>query len=92
MVNKIVTNLGRYVVKRIGNKVINKMVEKIDEPFAAFNREILGIKPLNLGEDEEMACYREYPHDNVRCQAIGNEIREEYRRTGKYTPYYRGRK
>lgn len=89
MVSKIITTAGRYAVKKISNKTINKVVEKINEPFAAFNREILGIKPLNVGEDEEMACYRQYPNDTTRCRAVGDRIREEYHRTGKYNPYSR---
>ena len=87
MVSKIVTSVGRYAIKKIGNNAINKIVEKIDETFAAFNREILSIKPLSVGEDEEMACYRQYPNDTTRCRAVGDRIREEYRRTGKYNPY-----
>ncbi len=87
MMNKIVTTVGRYAVKKIGNKSL----ENAWEDYGNFRRKIFnnvtGIKSLNVGEDEEMACYRQYPHDVVRCRGIGNRVREEYHRTGKYNPY-----
>lgn len=87
MMNKIVTTVGQYAVKKIGNKTLTKTMERFDEPFATFNREILGVKSLNVGEDEELACYRQYPYDIERCRDIGNRLRGEYHRTGRYNPY-----
>lgn len=87
MVSKIVTTIGGFAVKKLGNATIKKAVEQVDKPFAAFNREVLGIKPLNVGEEEELSCFRQYPNDIKRCEKLGQKIRDEYRQTGKYNPY-----
>ena len=87
MVSKIVTSVGRYAIKKIGNKTMEKAWDDYGNMKRKIINETLGVKPLNVGEDEEMACYRQYPNDTTRCRAVGDRIRDEYRRTGKYNPY-----
>lgn len=87
MVGKIITIVGKSALKKVGNTAIKKVVEKIDKPFAAFNREVLGIKQLNVGEDEELDCYKRYPNNVEWCKRLGQQIRKDYQETGKYYPY-----
>lgn len=87
MVSRIVTTIGRSAIKKIGNTAIKKTVEKFDKPYSTFNREIFGIKSLNVGEHEELDCYRQYPNASSGCVDVGNKVRNNYHNTGKYNPY-----
>ena len=74
MTSKIVTTLGRQVVRKIGKSGLTKIFEKVDEPFATFNREIFGIMPLIVGEMEELRCYSRHPNSTSKCNELGLEF------------------
>lgn len=75
MVSKIVTKIGKYVAKKATNETLKNVFDTYDY---ISDRISMGARPLNVGEDEEMACYRQYPHDTARCKAIGDKIRYDY--------------
>ncbi len=75
MVNYIATKIGKKVAKKAGGKALKKTfdtLEYIDERIG------WGVKPLNIGEKETVECYKQYPKDPKRCQALGNKKRDEY--------------
>jgi hypothetical protein len=75
MVNKIVTTVGKFIAKKSGKSLGNK----ISDTFDYVNERIgMGSKPLNIGENETLDCYKKYPNDVYRCNKIGDKIREEY--------------
>lgn len=80
MVSKIATTAGKFILKKVGNATAKKYIDTYDY---ISDRILMGAKPLNIGEDEEMACYRQYPNDIVRCKAVGDKARYDYRHPWK---------
>ena len=75
MVNKLVT----FAAKKAGGKTFEKTIEKASDTYDYIKDRIRwGIKPLNIGEDESLECYRKYPNDKTRCKALGDKIRDNY--------------
>ncbi len=38
MTNKLITMAGKYAVKKVRNKTVNKAMEKISEPYEKFKK------------------------------------------------------
>lgn len=53
--SKIVTKIGKYVAKKAANETLKNVFDTYDY---ISDRISMGARPLNVGEDEEMACYR----------------------------------
>ena len=75
MVNKIVSTAGKFIAKKSGKALGNKIFDTFDY----LNERIAtGSKPLNIGENETLDCYKKYPNDSSHCNKIGDKIRENY--------------
>ena len=84
MASKAISTIGKYAAKKIGNKTIDKAVQKISEPYERLKREAFGIKPLNVGERETMKCLQNPRNSSSYCKSFGNTARKTYHKTGKY--------
>lgn len=84
MVNKLVSNAVVWGAKKLGNKALEKASETYDNFHQKILNESFLPKPLNVGEDEGLACHRYLPNKKEGCPAWENHIRKEYQRTGKY--------
>ncbi len=84
MVNKLATSVGRYAVKKIANKFLDKAVERISKPYERLKREVFGIKPLNVGEKELIQCLQNKKNSSNYCKSVGEKVRKVYHKTGKY--------
>ncbi len=84
MVNKIITSVGRYAVKKVGGKAVDKFIEKSSEPYRKLKRAAFQIKPLNVGERETIKCLRNPKNSLDYCKSVGDKARRTYRKTGKY--------
>lgn len=75
MVYKIVSTAGKFIAKKSGKALGNKIFDTLDY----LNERIgTGSKPLNVGENEMLDCYKKYPNDVLRCNKIGDRVRKEY--------------
>lgn len=84
MITKTIPTIGRYAAKKIGNKAIDKAVQKIDEPYKKLKYEAFAIKPLNVGEKETIKCLQN-PHNSLDyCKSVGDKVRKTYHKTRKY--------
>ena len=85
MINKIATTVASFALRNVGNTAIDKTVQKFNEPYRQFKQEIFGIKPLNVGEDKSMRCYKAMPYDSTGfCQKVFEYEINKYHKTGKY--------
>ena len=85
MMNKIATGVASFALRKIGNATIDKTVQRFNEPYRRFKQETTGIKPLNVGEDESMRCYRAMPYDSTGfCKKVFEYEIDKYYKTGKY--------
>ena len=84
MVNKLATSVGRYAVKKIANKSLDKAVERISKPYERLKREVFGIKPLNVGEKELIQCLQNKKNSSNYCKSVSEKARKVYHKTGKY--------
>ena len=83
--NKIVTSLGSYALRKVGNTAIDKTFQKINEPYRRLKHETMAINPLNVGEDKSMRCYRALPNDSTGfCRRVFEYEIDKYHKTGKY--------
>lgn len=84
MASKAISTFGQYAAQKIGNKTIDKAIQKISKPYERLKREAFGIKPLNVGERETIKCLQN-PHNRPNdCKSVGNTTRKTYHKTGKY--------
>lgn len=84
MASKAISKIGRYATKKVGNKTIDKAIQKISKPYERLKREVFGIKTLNVGEKETIKCLQN-PNTNVSyCKSVGDKARKTYHQTGKY--------
>lgn len=85
MINKIVTRVGSYALRKIGNATIDRTFQKINDPYRKLKKETRTINPLNVGEDESMRCYRAMPDDSTGfCRKVFEYEIDKYHKTGKY--------
>ncbi len=84
MVNKLVTEAVTWVAKKAGNKALEKASETYSNVKQKILNESLFAKPLNVGEDEGLACRRYLLNNPEGCTDWEDHIRKEYNRTGKY--------
>ena len=83
-VNKIITSVGRYAVKKVVGKAVDKFIEKSSEPYRKLKRAAFQIKPLNVGERETIQCLRNPKNSLDYCKSVGDKARITYRKTSKY--------
>lgn len=84
MASKAVLTIGQYAAKKIGNKTIDKAIQKISKPYERLKREAFGVKPLNVGERETIKCLQNPHNSSSFCKSVGNTTRKTYHKTGKY--------
>lgn len=85
MISKIATKVGSFALRKISNTAIDKSVQKLNKPYGEFKREIMQIKPLNIGEDKSMHCYRTMPNDTSGfCKKVFEYEIDKYHKTKKY--------
>ena len=81
MMNKIAQVAFKTVAKKTGSTILQKAVW----PLEKLDKEWSGGRPLNVGEDESMRCYRAMPKDSTGfCKKIMEYEANKYRKTGKY--------
>lgn len=76
MVSKLVTTIAR----KVGGKALEKSAEKLSDTYDYVSDRVRwGIKPLNMGEEESLNCYKYMPQDKTGfCDSVGNSKREQY--------------
>ncbi len=86
MVNKFIISAGKYAVKKIGNTAINKTMENIFDTYDYVTDRIgTGSKPLNIGEEDSLRCYKAMPYDKTGfCKAVGDKARYNYSHPWKF--------
>ncbi len=84
MASKAILTVGKYAAKKIGNKTIDKTIQKMNESYERLKREAFGIKPLNVGERETIKCLQNPRNSSNYCKSVGNASRKSYHKTGKY--------
>lgn len=76
MVNKFITKGAKFVAKKVGSKILENTIDTVDY---VSDRIGMGSKPLNIGEDESIKCYKAMPYDKSGfCENVGNRVRENY--------------
>jgi len=75
MVNKLVTTGLKFAAKKTGGAVFKKMSDTYEY---ISDRTGLGAKPLNVGEEELLECYRKYPNNQEKCREENKKFRDNY--------------
>ena len=76
MVSKVVTTAGKFVAKKVANKTMKKVFDTYDY---ISDRNLAGSKPLNVGEEESLRCYKAMPYDKSGfCKLVGDKARYDY--------------
>lgn len=84
MVSKLISTVGKYAAKKIGNKVLENTFDSYDNIKRKVINNSIGIKPLNVGERETIECLKNRRNSAEFCRSVGNAARKAYRKTGKY--------
>ncbi|MCM1324860.1 MAG: hypothetical protein NC218_12160 [Acetobacter sp.] len=75
MVNKLVTAGIKFAAKKSGSALLKKVS---DTATYIGDRTGLGSKPLNVGEEELLECYRKYPNTPDKCRAEDEKFKDNY--------------
>lgn len=81
MMNKIAQTALRTVARQTGSTLLQKTMW----PLERLDKEWRGGRPLNVGEDASMRCYRAMPNESTGfCRKVMEHEINSYRRTGTY--------
>lgn len=60
MISKLVTTIAqKTITKKVAGKAFDKAIEKTSDTYNYVKDRVRwGIKPLNIGEEETLACYK----------------------------------
>ncbi len=81
MVNKTIFTVSKYASRKVKNKTLDKIIQKIDEHYTAAKKEAFGVKPLNIGEKETINCLQNPKNSLTYCKSVGNKVRKKYHKT-----------
>lgn len=73
---------GKFVAKKVANKTMKEVFDTYD--YIA-DRNLVGSKSLNIGEEETLRCYKAMPYDKSGfCKAVGDKARYDYHHPWKF--------